>query len=42
LKLVKNKRARRKDIVEVEPEMTEEGKVVDIMDVLKKSIAGKR
>lgn len=42
LKLVKNKRARRKDIVEVEPETTEEGKVVDIMDVLKKSIAGKR
>lgn len=42
LKLVKKKRARRKDIVEVEPEMTEEGKVVDIMDVLKKSIAGKR
>jgi DNA end-binding protein Ku len=41
LKLVKNKRARRKDIVEVEPETSEEGKVVDIMDVLKKSIAGK-
>jgi DNA end-binding protein Ku len=42
LKLVKKKRSRRKDIVEVEPEKSEEGKVVDIMDVLKKSIAQKR
>jgi len=42
LKLVKKKRARRKDVVEVEPEKSEMGNVVDIMDVLKKSIAGKR
>lgn len=42
LKLVKKKRARRKDIVEVEPERSAEGKVIDIMEVLKKSMAQKR
>ncbi len=42
LKLVKGKHARRKDIVEVEPERNEGDNVVDIMDVLKKNIAGKR
>lgn len=42
LKLVKKKRARRTDVVEVEEEKRDEGKVVDLMEVLKKSMAGKR
>jgi len=42
LKLVKNKKSRRKDVVEVEVDESQNGKVVDIMDVLKKSLAAKR
>ena len=41
LKLVKSKRSRGKDIVEVEEESGGDGNVVDIMDVLKKSLAAK-
>src|SRR6266404_1028883 len=41
LKLVKSKRSRGKDIVEAEEESSGGGKVVDIMDVLKKSLAAK-
>lgn len=42
LKLVEKKRKQRKDIVEVEVPEREEGKVVDLMAALKKSLAGKR
>ena len=42
LKLIAKKRARHKDVVEVEEPEREEGKVVDIMAALKKSLAGKR
>ncbi len=42
LKLVEQKRSKGKDIVEVEPTESQDGKVVDIMDVLKKSIAKKK
>jgi DNA end-binding protein Ku len=42
VKLAKRKRSRKKDIVKVEPEKSAEGKVIDIMDVLKKSIAASR
>lgn len=42
LKLVKQKRAKRKDVVEVEMPEREEGKVVDLMEVLKRSLSGKR
>jgi DNA end-binding protein Ku len=42
LKLVEKKRKQRKDIVEVEVPEHEEGKVVDLMAALKKSLAGKR
>jgi DNA end-binding protein Ku len=42
LKLVKQKRARHKDVVEVEVAKRDEGKVVDLMEVLKKSLTGKR
>ncbi len=42
LKLVEKKRARHKDIVEVEEPARDEGKVVDIMEALKKSLARKR
>ena len=42
LKLVEKKRKQRKDIVEVEVPEREEGKVVDLMEALKKSLAGKR
>jgi len=42
LKLVEKKRKQHKDIVEVEEPEREEGKVVDLMEVLKKSLAGKR
>src|SRR6266436_2077079 len=42
LKLVEKKHARHKDIVEVEEPARDEGKVVDIMEALKKSLARKR
>jgi len=42
MKLVERKRSQGKDIVEVEPTAGEDGNVVDIMDVLKKSIATKK
>ena len=42
LKLVEKKRKQHKDIVEVEVPEREEGKVVDLMAALKKSLAGKR
>src|SRR5438874_12623864 len=42
LKLVEKKRKQHKDIVEVETPERDEGKVVDLMEVLKKSLAGKR
>jgi DNA end-binding protein Ku len=42
LKLVAKKRKQHKDIVEVEEPQREEGKVIDLMAALKKSLAGKR
>jgi len=42
LKLVEKKRKQHKDVVEVEMPEREEGKVVDLMAALKKSLAGKR
>lgn len=42
LKLVEKKRKQHKDVIEVEVPEREEGKVVDLMEVLKKSLAGKR
>lgn len=42
LKLVKKKSSQRKDIVLVESEKRDEGKVIDLMAVLKKSLSGKR
>lgn len=42
LKLVEKKRSRHKDVVEVEAPESDEGKVVDIMDALKKRLAQKR
>jgi DNA end-binding protein Ku len=42
LKLVEKKRKQHKDVVEVEVAEREDGKVVDLMEVLKKSLAGKR
>jgi DNA end-binding protein Ku len=41
LKLVKKKSAQRKNIFEVETEKRDEGNVIDLMTVLKKSLAGK-
>ncbi len=41
LKLVKTKRSKHKDLVETDEAEGQKGKVVDIMDVLKKSIAAK-
>jgi len=41
LKLVKKKSAQRKNVVEVETEKREPGKVIDLVAVLKKSLAGK-
>ncbi|MFN2530583.1 MAG: Ku protein [Pyrinomonadaceae bacterium] len=41
LKLVQKKRARGKDVIEVEQPETEERKVVDLVEVLKRSLAGK-
>jgi DNA end-binding protein Ku len=42
LKLVERKRKQHKDVVEVEAPEREEGKVIDLMTALKKSLAGKR
>ena len=42
LKLVEKKRKQGKDIIEVEVPEREEGKVIDLMEILKKSLAGKR
>jgi DNA end-binding protein Ku len=43
LKLVEKKRSRHKDVVKVEvPARQQEGKVVDLMEVLKRSLAGKK
>jgi DNA end-binding protein Ku len=42
LKLVAKKRKQHKDVVEVEVAERDDGKVVDLMEVLKKSLAGKR
>lgn len=41
LKLVKKKSASRKNVVEVETEDRDEGKVIDLVAILKKSLAGK-
>ena len=41
LKLVKKKSTQRKNVVEIETEKRDEGKVIDLMAVLKKSLAGK-
>lgn len=41
LKLVKKKSAQRKNVVEVETNKREEGKVIDMVAILKKSLAGK-
>lgn len=41
LKLVKKKSAQSKNVVEVEAEQRETGKVIDLMAVLKRSLAGK-
>jgi DNA end-binding protein Ku len=42
LKLVEKKRKQHKDVVKVEEPERDEGKVVDLMEVLKKSLARKR
>jgi DNA end-binding protein Ku len=42
LKLIQKKRARHKDVVKVETPERDEGKVVDLMAVLKKSLAGEK
>ncbi len=42
LKLVKSKQSRSKDVVETEESPSRESNVVDIMDVLKKSLAARR
>jgi DNA end-binding protein Ku len=42
LKLVKKKSAQKKNVVEVETEERQEGKVIDLMSVLKKSLSAKR
>jgi DNA end-binding protein Ku len=41
LKLVKKKSAQRKNVVEVETEQREPGKVIDLVAILKRSLAGK-
>lgn len=41
LKLVKKKSGQRKNVVEVETEKRDQGRVIDLMSVLKKSLAGK-
>jgi non-homologous end joining protein Ku len=42
LKLVERKRKQHKDVVQVEVPERQEGKVIDLMAALKKSLAGKR
>jgi DNA end-binding protein Ku len=42
LKLIKKKSAQQKTLVDVETEKRDQGKVIDLMAVLKKSLAGKR
>jgi DNA end-binding protein Ku len=42
LKLVEKKRSRGKDVIEIEEEEAGEGNVVDLMEILKKSMARKR
>jgi DNA end-binding protein Ku len=42
LKLIEKKRAQHNDVVEVEVPEREKGKVIDLVEVLKKSLAGKR
>lgn len=42
LKLIERKRSRHKDVVEVEEPKRQAGKVIDLVEVLKKSLAGKR
>src|ERR1051325_1163509 len=42
LKLVEKKRKQHKDVIEVEEPERDEGKVIDLMEVLKKSLARKR
>jgi DNA end-binding protein Ku len=42
LKLVKSKQSRGKDVIETEEKSSDDGKVVDIMEVLKKSLAARR
>jgi DNA end-binding protein Ku len=42
LKLVKSKHSRKKDIVKTEEKFSDDGKVIDIMEVLKKSLAANR
>jgi DNA end-binding protein Ku len=42
LKLVERKRKQHKNVVEVDEPKRDEGKVIDLMEVLKKSLAGKR
>jgi len=42
LKLVKSKKSRKKDVVETEEEQGDRSNVVDIMEVLKKSMAAKK
>jgi DNA end-binding protein Ku len=42
LKLIEKKRARHQDVVEVEEPERDEGKVIDIMEALKQSLAKKR
>jgi len=42
LKLVEKKRKQHKDVVEVEERGRDAGKVIDLMEVLKKSLARKR
>lgn len=42
LKLVKKKQANRKNVVELEEEPREEAKVIDLVEILKRSLKGKR
>lgn len=42
LKLVKSKHSRKKDVVKTEEKFSDDGKVIDIMEVLKKSLAANR
>ena len=42
MKNLTSKKSRGKDIVEADVEASQDGKVIDIMEVLKKSMAAKR